>query len=242
MTHPLTRPLTLTTAAALLLTCGFLSACFGSHFGLYAPGFHGAFSRNFTVDKATLVNTGSGRYWTLTPGHRATYKNKDGETLTITNLAETKLIDGVMTRIVEEREEKNGTPTEISRNFMALDPANGNIYYFGEESQTYKNGKPSDTKGSWKSGEKDARFGLLVPGAAKVGDKSYQEIAPGIAMDRFEVVGIDEKITVPAGTFEHCLHIVETTPLEKNKTNKWYAPGVGLVKDDEFELAEMPRK
>jgi hypothetical protein len=44
----------------------------------------------------------------------------------------------------------------------------------------------------------------------------------------------------PAGTFEHCLHLKETTPLEGDVSHKWYAPGVGMVKDDEFELAEKP--
>ena len=44
----------------------------------------------------------------------------------------------------------------------------------------------------------------------------------------------------PAGTFEHCLHLKETTPLEGDVSHKWYAPGVGMVKDDEFELAERP--
>jgi hypothetical protein len=42
--------------------------------------------------------------------------------------------------------------------------------------------------------------------------------------------------------FEHCLHVVETTSLDKDVTHKWYAPGVGLIKDDEFELVSVTEK
>ena len=43
-----------------------------------------------------------------------------------------------------------------------------------------------------------------------------------------------------AGTFHHCVHLRETTPLEADVSHKYYAPGVGMIKDDEFELAENP--
>jgi hypothetical protein len=47
-------------------------------------------------------------------------------------------------------------------------------------------------------------------------------------------------VKTPAGTFEHCLHLQETTPLESDVSHKYFAPGVGLVKDDGFELAKRP--
>ena len=50
-------------------------------------------------------------------------------------------------------------------------------------------------------------------------------------------VSTDETLKTPAGTFRHCLHLKETTPLEADVSHKWYAPGVGIVKDDDFELA-----
>ena len=59
-------------------------------------------------------------------------------------------------------------------------------------------------------------------------------------MDRVEIVSTNEAVKTPAGTFAHCVHLKETTPLEGVVSHKWYAPGVGLVKDDNFELAEKP--
>ncbi len=101
----------------------------------------------------------------------------------------------------------------------------------------YKGGKVANHAGAWRSGMNGARFGLLVPGDPRVGDRFYQEVAPKIALDRAEVVSIDERVETPAGVFEHCLHIKETTPLERGSSHKWFAPGVGLIKDDGFVLA-----
>jgi len=38
-----------------------------------------------------------------------------------------------------------------------------------------------------------------APGAPKVGEKFYQEMAPKVAMDRVEILSVTEKVTVPAG-------------------------------------------
>jgi hypothetical protein len=94
--------------------------------------------------------------------------------------------------------------------------------------------EPSETIAA---GVRGARFGLMIPAAPIVGQRFYQEIAPKVAMDRVEVVSIDETVRTPAGVFEHCVHLRETTPLERDISHKYYAPGIGLIKDDDFELA-----
>ena len=194
----------------------------------------------FPVDKANLVPTGKNPHFILEPGRKSVFKDEEGTKLTITVLAETKVVDGVTTRIVEEREEKNGQPEEISRNYFAMDKTTGDVYYFGEEVDEYKNGKVASHGGAWLSGVEGARFGLMMPAKAKVGDKFYQEVAPKVAMDRAEIVSVDEELKTPAGTFK-CVHVKETSPLEKGASHKWHAAGVGLVKDDEFVLAEKPQ-
>jgi hypothetical protein len=199
------------------------------------PASTGEWRDTFTVAKANWTSTGRNPYFILEPGHRQTYKH--GQTvLTITVLSETRVVDGVETRIVEEREEKNGQPAEVSRNFFAIDRSTSDVYYFGEEVDIYKNGKLVDHEGAWLAGKDGAKFGLMMPGQVKVGDKFYQEVAPGEAMDRAEIVSLDERLETPAGTFEHCVHVVESSPLEKGVSHKWYAPGVGLIKDDQSVL------
>jgi hypothetical protein len=185
----------------------------------------------FSVNKDNLVSTGKNPYFVLEPGYVARFQG-GGETLTITVLDETKLIDGVKTRVVEEREEKDGKLVEVSRNYFAIDKTTNDVYYFGEEVDIYKDGKVVDHEGGWLSGIDGATFGMMMPGAPKIGDKFYQELAPKVAMDRCEIVAIEGEFQTPAGTFKNCLRVRDTTPLEKGSSDKVYAPGVGLIKDD----------
>jgi hypothetical protein len=193
----------------------------------------------FGVSKSDLAPTGSNPWLTLQPGRVLELRNGI-DSLTITILSDTRTVDGVKVGVLEERETKDGNLAEVSRNFFATDRNTGDVYYFGEEVDNYKDGEIVDHESAWRAGEKGARFGLMIPGRPQVGDKFYQEIAPPVAMDRVEIVSTDETVKTPAGTFEHCLHLKETTPLEGDVSHKWHAPGIGLIKDDDFELARQP--
>jgi uncharacterized membrane protein YkoI len=193
---------------------------------------------SFPVDKASLVSTGRNPYLILEPGHRRRYVGGN-EAVTITVLQDTRMVDGVETRVVEEREETNGELAEVSRNYLAIDKTNNDVYYFGEDVDIYRNGKVVDHEGAWLSGVKGARFGLLLPGRPEVGDRFYQEMAPSVAMDRAEIVGLGETIRTPAGTFHECLSVKESSPLESDVSKKWYATGIGLVRDDELLLVKV---
>ena len=129
---------------------------------------------------------------------------------------------------------------EVSRNFMATDRNTGDVYYFGEDVDNYKDGKVVNHESAWRAGTGGARFGLMIPAKPTVGQAFYQEIAPKVAMDRVEVISTSETVKTPAGTFQNCVHLRETTPLERDVSHKYYAPGIGIIKDDEFELAERP--
>ena len=102
----------------------------------------------------------------------------------------------------------------------------------------YEDGKVVSHAGAWQHGDKGARFGLMMPGLPLLGARHYQEIAPGVAMDRAVIVGVNETVTTPAGTFQGCVKFEETTPLEKGKSIKVYAPGIGLVQDDALKLVK----
>lgn len=189
-----------------------------------------SFRKTFDVNTANLGPTGVNPFFDLTPGTVSVFKDGD-TTLTITVLEETKVVDGVTTRVIEEREEENGKPTEISRNYFAIDRATLDVYYFGEDVDVYDEKGQISHPGGWLSGANGAHFGLMMPGTLQKGDRYYQELAPDVAMDRFEVAGLDETVETPAGKFEHCVHMIETTPLEKDVGHKWYARGKGLIKD-----------
>jgi hypothetical protein len=190
----------------------------------------------FPVDRKTMGGKGSNPYFILTPGYQLSYKNGN-DTDTVTVLNETKLIDGVEARVVEDREMKNGQLIELTRDYYAIDSVTNDVYYFGEDVDVYRNGKVTGHEGAWLSGVKGAKFGLMMPGKPRVGQRFYQEQAPGVGMDRAEIVSDSEQVSTPAGTFEKCIHTLETSALEKNMADhKWYAAGVGPVKDGKMVL------
>ena len=196
------------------------------------------FQAVFPVEKTTLGITGANAYFPLTPGYKLAYRHgKDTDTLTV--LAQTKVIDGVETRVMEDREERNGQLIELTHDYFAIDSVTNDVYYFGEDVDVYKHGKVTSHEGAWLSGVKGAKFGMMMPGTPKPGRKYFQELAPGVGMDRFEIISDNETVTTPAGKFEHCVHVLETSQLEKSlHDHKWYAKGVGQVKDGEMVLVK----
>src|SRR5262245_43645586 len=95
---------------------------------------------SFSPNKSALTDSGKGTYFILQSGYQLRLAHGK-DTLTITVLNDTKVIDGVKTRVVEERETKNGEVIEVSRNYFAVDPSTGDAYYFGEDVDIFKNGK-----------------------------------------------------------------------------------------------------
>ncbi len=190
----------------------------------------------FPVEPGELVSSGRNRFFILEPGYQMVFK-KGGEELIKTVLTETKKVGEVETRVVEEKESKNGQVFEISRNFYAISKRTSSVYYFGEEVDFYENGKIVNHEGAWLSGVNGARFGLMMPGLPLMGGRYYQESAPKVALDRSEIVSLSETVETPAGIFKNCLKTEESTPLEPGvKEYKYFAAGIGLVKDQHLEL------
>lgn len=196
----------------------------------------------FLTDKNEFESIGTNRYFILQPGYQLVLEGRErgrDVTLYVTVLDKTRTVDSIETRIVEEREYKDGKIVEISRNYFAVNKMDHGVYYFGEEVDIYKNGEIVDHEGAWQSGAGEAKFGLMMPGLPLVGSRYYQEIAPDVVMDRAEIVSVDESTKTPAGIFDHCVRIEETTPLEPDeKEYKTYAPGIGLIEDGTLTLVK----
>lgn len=196
----------------------------------------------FTLDKSDLASTGRNPYFILEPGYQLVLKDDEG-VLTVTVLNDTKLLDGVRTRVVEERETEKGRLVEVSRNYFAISKADKSVYYFGEDVDSYNSKGKVSHGGSWHAGEGGAHAGLMMPGVPRVGMRFYQEVAPRKAMDRAEIVSLSEAFSTPAGKFTKVLKTEETTPLEPGaKEYKLHAPGVGLIKDGDMVLVKYGPK
>ena len=188
------------------------------------------------MEKNDLVATGRNPYFILEPGYVLVLEG-GGAQLTITVLDETKTIDGVETRVVVERETRGGALVEVSRNYFAMSKRTNDVFYFGEDVDLYKDGAVVSHEGAWLSGVNGAKFGLMMPGQVSLNARYYQETAPGVAMDRTEIVSTSATVKTPAGEFKNCVKVKETSPLAPFITDyKYYAPGIGMVQDGKLRL------
>jgi hypothetical protein len=197
-----------------------------------------AWQESLTPQAESFSTSGRNRYFILEPGYQLVLEGKEGVKtvqLAVTVLDETKRVGDVETRVVEERETAGGKLVEVSRNYLAFGVRSRNVYYFGEDVDEYK-GEQVSHGGAWQAGAAGATFGILMPGEIQIGDKYYQEKAPGAAMDRAENVSVTEALSTPAGNFVHCLKVRETTPLEAGTEYKFYAPDIGLIQDGSLRL------
>jgi len=222
---------TLITAAVLLTLCADTPVPHAGPAAKDGPRW----TERFQPPPCAWSSRGKNEFFILEPGDRSTFEGHEGKTvvkLVITVLEDTKRVGGVETRIVEERETHDGKLVEVSRNYFAVCGPTNDVFYFGEDVDLYKDGKVTDHEGSWQAEKSGAHAGLFMPARVLLGARFYQEIAPGVAMDRIEILSDDEKLKTPAGEFNECLRTEETTPLEPGvKDYKIYARGVGMISD-----------
>jgi len=247
MMHPIKTIATIVFTFAMLLGTAASSVAL-----VEGGGEKHEFTTDFRTEECSWSDTGENPFFILQPDYQLVLEGDNG-LLVITVLDQTKNVGGVTTRVVEEREWEGDLLIEVSRNFFAIcDPTNS-VFYFGEEVDICDaglveaapgvftcEGDEPDHAGSWLAGENGAKPGIMMPGTVLLGGRYFQEIAPDVALDRAEIVSLDEtvaSVAAPGGIFERCLKTRETTPLEPNsKDDKIYAPLVGLVVDDPFVL------
>ncbi len=169
----------------------------------------------------------------LVPGTTFRYRSEtpDGvedEVFTVTR--ETKRIQGVSTRVVEDIVHLDGTLTEHTFDYFASDEL-GNVWYFGEDSRSRdpQTGEVS-TEGSWRAGRDGAEAGIIMEAHPQVGDVYHEEHAAGVAEDQARVLALDAQASVPAGSYSNCLQTENFSALDPGAIeHKFYVPGVGLV-------------
>jgi hypothetical protein len=148
-------------------------------------------------------------------------------------LPDTINIRGVEVLVLEEKAYANGELIEVALDYFAQ-ASDGTVFYFGEDVDNYVNGVIDNHDGTWHAGEGGAEPGIIMPAVPIVGLEFAQEIAPGIAEDRAMVVALDLTVSTVAGDFAGCVKFDDWNPLETPLVieNKFYCPGVGLVRTD----------
>lgn len=182
------------------------------------------------------------RVWSLSNANCVAAGDCDElEEVQVSVLGETQVVDGVTTRVVEEREWVDGELEEVSRNFFVECVGTEDVYYFGEE---VVDGEGNPLGGAWLAGTGDARPGVIFPGGAfLLGARYFQEVAPGVALDRAEHKASGLEFNANGFAFSDCVLVEDTNALSdpkgKNPDAKVYCPDIGIVMDEELELTNI---
>jgi hypothetical protein len=185
------------------------------------------------LDPAEFTTQIDNPWWPMRPGSRWVYDEvEDGEHLgvEVTVTDETKVVDGIEARVVHDVvSTPGGEPVEVTDDLYAQD-SDGNVWYLGEKTAEYENGKPVSTAGSFEAGVDGAEAGVIMPADPKPGLEYREEYYPGEAEDAAKVLSLDEQAEVPAGHYSDTLMTSNFNPLEpKVQEYKLYAEGVGPV-------------
>ena len=190
------------------------------------------------IDPANFVEGIDNPYLPLIPGTTRTYEaNTDEglETVVVSVTNDTKVIMGVTCIVVRDTASLEGSVIEDTYDWFAQD-VDGNVWYFGEDTAEYDNGEIVSTEGSWEAGVGGALPGIVMEGNPQVGDIYRQEYLAGEAEDMAEVLSLDESVTVPYGSFDHCLMTKDWTPLEPGIVeHKYYCENIGEVLAEKVE-------
>lgn len=168
-------------------------------------------------------------YVSLPAGIEMHYKGTTAEgieTITVSVGGETKTIMGVKTLVYKDTVWLDGQLIEDTIDYLAQD-TKGNVWYFGEDSKSYENGKYKDSHGSWMAGVKGAQPGIWMKAHPKVGEVYRQEYLKGEAEDQGKVLSLSETVKVPNGTYKNCLKTLDFTELDRTKDEyKFYCPAI----------------
>ncbi len=124
---------------------------------------------------------------------------------------------------------EDGEFVEVTDDWYAQDQ-DGNIWYLGEDTTEYENGKPVSKSGSFEAGVDGAEAGIIMPAQPEPGMTYRQEYYKGEAEDEAAIVSLDQQAEVPSGHYQPVLMTNDTNPLEpKVNEFKFFARGVGPV-------------
>jgi len=192
-------------------------------------------SERVELDPADFTTDIDNPYWPMSPGSRWVYRETDttgaSEKIVVEVTDETKTIaNGVEALVVRDTVTENGAPVEITDDWYAQDTA-GNIWYLGEDTAEYENGKVSSRAGSFEAGVGGAQAGIALPGDPRPEMSYRQEYDKGNAEDEGAVITVgEEQVQVPTGFYTDVVMTRDLVPTEpKVQELKFYARDVGPV-------------
>ena len=184
------------------------------------------------LDPADFTTEIDNPYWPMRPGSHWVYReveNGEAQRVDVTVTNRTKTLGGIEARVVHDRVSRNGQTVENTYDWYAQD-SKGNLWYFGEDTGEYENGKLKTKEGSFAYGVDGAEPGVVVPANPKPGMSYREEYYAGHAEDGAEVLGTHSQVQVPFGRFQNAMLTRNFSTIEPTvEEMKLYAKGVGPV-------------
>ncbi len=187
-----------------------------------------------TLDPTEFTTRIDNPYWPMAPGSRWVYRETDGrgnrQEAVVRVTRRTRTIDRVRARVVRDTVTERGRLVEDTFDWYAQDRA-GNVWYLGERTREYEDGRFVGDEGSFEAGVDGAQAGIAMPANPVPGLRYRQEYKKGEAEDRARVLSVTEQAQVPFGRFRRRVLLTkDVNPLEPNALEyKLYARGVGPV-------------
>ena len=136
------------------------------------------------IDPAEFTTEIDNPYLPLKPGSRWLYTETEAgepdQKVVVEVTDETKAIEnGVEAVVVRDTVTAGGEPIEVTDDWYAQD-SEGNVWYLGEDTAEYENGKVVSRSGSFEAGVDGADAGIVMPAHPAVG----MRIPPGVLRGR----------------------------------------------------------
>ena len=166
------------------------------------------------LDPADFTAGSDHPYFPLQPGTQWTLREIDEKgtvvNVVVTVSSETREIgNGIEAAVVRDTVTEDGELVEDTLDWYAQD-ADGNVWYLGENTAEFENGKLTSREGAWEAGVDGALPGIIMPADPAVGMSYRQEYYEGKAEDNGEVLALDQQAEVAAGHFGDVLMTADT--------------------------------
>jgi hypothetical protein len=189
-------------------------------------------SEAVNLDPAEFTTEITNPYWPMRVGSRWVYRESDPKgdmrvVVTVTDRTK-RIANGVEARVVHDEVSRDGEPVEVTDDWYAQD-ADGNLWYLGEDTAEYEDGKVVSREGSFEAGANGAEAGVIMPADPRTGLTYRQEYLKGEAEDFASVLGFATQVEVPAGRYDDVLQTEDVNPLGEPQQveNKFFAKDVG---------------
>ena len=144
----------------------------------------------------------------------------------------TKVINGVRTQVLWDRDIQEGVLVEEELAFWAQDDF-GNVWLFGEYPEEHEGAKVS-APSTWLAGNQEAAAGILMRANPKLNTSQYKQgEAPAVEfLDVAKVFAVNQHTCVPVGCHDGVLVVDEHDPNQQPQDGhqfKYHAPGVDII-------------